>query len=201
MEENEVVKPPTSESQNASVVTMPSPGGKEGGCAACGGSSVPLSYVYALGRIEPRFPRPSVEKEFAQATGRAETSGKTDHEAFHAVLAKRENRYLARQLCWLLTVQGMETYLLQPRDPSDFDLLVEAVRPAPSPMDIDAVTGLKGPIAPPELCNGLMIPIVAFDQIYSFGRDVLIKSIPKPERCLPRNSGRRPRSCSTGSCR
>lgn len=182
MEENEDVKPLTNESPNAPAVTMPSPGGKEGGCAACGGGSIPLSYVYALGRIEPRFPRPSVEKEFAQATGRAETAGKTDHEAFYAVLSKRENRYLARQLCWVLTVQGLETYLLQPRDPADFDLLVEAVRPAPSPMDIDAVIGLKGPIAPPELCNGLMVPIIAFDQIYSFGRDLLIKTIPKPEK-------------------
>ena len=29
-----------------------------------------LAYVYALGRIEPRFPDLAVEKEFAQATGR-----------------------------------------------------------------------------------------------------------------------------------
>lgn len=182
MDENEEVRPSTNESPNAPVVTMPSPGGNEGRCATCGGGSMPLSYVYALGRIEPRFPRPSVEKEFAQATGRAETAGKTDHEAFHAVLSKRENRYLVRQLCWVLTVQGLETYLLQPRDPADFDLLVEAVRPAPSPIDVDAVIGLKGPIAPPELCNGLMVPIIAFDQIYSFGRDLLIKTIPKPEK-------------------
>src|SRR5262249_22467087 len=37
-------------------------------------------------------------------------------------------------------------------------------------------------IAPPEMCNGLMVPIVAFDQIYSFDRDALIKAIPKPEK-------------------
>jgi hypothetical protein len=41
-------------------------------CPTCGtpGASMPVSFVYALGRIEPRFPRLSVEKEFAQATGR-----------------------------------------------------------------------------------------------------------------------------------
>lgn len=33
------------------------------------------SYVYALGRIEPRFPRLSVEKELAQVTGRTDTAG------------------------------------------------------------------------------------------------------------------------------
>ncbi|MDD5322546.1 MAG: hypothetical protein PHD43_18415, partial [Methylococcales bacterium] len=75
-----------------------------------------------------------------------------------------------------------ETYLLVPRDPADIDLLVETIRPAPSPNDIDVVIGLRGPIAPPEMCNGLMVPIVAFDQIYSFDRDALIKAIPKPEK-------------------
>ena len=87
-----------------------------------------------------------------------------------------------RQLCWVLTIQGLETYLLAPRDPADIDLLVEAIRPAPSPNDIDVVIGMRGPIAPPEMCNGLMVPIVAFDQIYSFDRDALIKAIPKPEK-------------------
>lgn len=138
------------------------------------------SYVYALGRIEPRFPSPAVEKEFAQVTGRTHTKGKTDREAMHAVLS--ENRYLARQLCWVLTIQGLETYLLMPRDSVDLDLLVEAVRPTPRPSDLDVVIGLRGPIAPPEMCNGLMVPIVICDQIYSFDRDALIKSIPRPEK-------------------
>lgn len=193
MEQNESVKPSSNEAPETTVIS-PSPGSpirttsvplaEEKQCPACGGTAAftSPSYVYALGRIEPRFPRPSVEKEFAQATGRAETAGKTDREAFHAVLSRSENRYVARQLCWVLTIQGLETYILHPRDPADFNLLVEAIRPVPSPMDIDAVIGVKGPIAPPELCNGLMVPIVGFDQIYSFNRDALIKSIPRPEK-------------------
>ena len=36
-------------------------------------------------------------------------------------------------------------------------------------------------IAPPQSCNGLMLPIVVFDQMYSFDVDTLIKSIPTPE--------------------
>jgi hypothetical protein len=153
-------------------------------CSTCAPvpASQARSYVYALGRIEPRFPSPAVEKEFAQVTGRTETKGKTDREAMQAVLCARENRYLARQLCWVLTLQGLETYLLTPRDPVDFDLLVEAVRSTPRPTDLDVVIGSRGPIAPPEMCNGLMVPIVAFDQIYSFDRDALIKSIPRPAK-------------------
>ena len=164
----------------------------QAGCATCGASGGTtglspngagmISYVYAIGRVEARFPNLAAEKEFAQATGRTDTAGKTDQQAFHAVLSQRQNRYLVRQLCWVLSIQGLETYLLLPRDPADIDLLVEAIRPAPSPNDIDVVIGLRGPIAPPEMCNGLMVPIVAFDQIYSFDRDALIKAIPKPEK-------------------
>jgi hypothetical protein len=137
--------------------------------------------VYAIGRIEARFPRAAVEKEFAQVRSRADTTGKTDREVFHDVLAERSNRYLVRKLCWVLSVQGLETYLLQPGDPADFDLLMEAIRPRPAPGDLDVVIGVRGPIAPPEMCNGLMVPIVLFDQIYSFDRDSLIKAIPPPK--------------------
>jgi PatG Domain len=158
-------------------------------CASCGATpasngtaTAPPSYIYAIGRIEARFPRQSVEKEFAQATGRADTSGLTDRQALQRILSQRQNRYLARQLCWVMTIEGLETYILAPSDPSDLDLLVEALRPTPSPADLDCVIGLRGPIAPPEMCNGLMVPIVVFDQIYSFDRDALIKAIPKPEK-------------------
>jgi hypothetical protein len=123
-----------------------------------------------------------VEKEFAQATGRADTSGLTDRQAMQKVLSERQNRYLARQLCWVMTIEGLETYILTPRDPADLDLLIEALRSTPNPVDLDCVIGVQGPIAPPEVCNGLMVPIVVFDQIYSFDRGALIKAIPKPEK-------------------
>src|SRR5438552_5597873 len=148
------------------------------------GTTTP-SYVYALGRVTPRFPSLAMEKEFAQATGRAETAGLTDRQALQSVLSQRSNRYLARQLCWVLEIEGLETYLLVPRDPADFDLLVEALRPTPSPLDVDVVVGVRGPLAPPEMCNGLMIHIVVFDQLYSFDRDSLISSIPRPDTVQP----------------
>jgi hypothetical protein len=140
------------------------------------------SYVYALGRIEPRFPRLGVEKEFAQVTGRAETAGLTDREAFYKILSKPENRYLSRQLCWVFSIEGLETYILHPTCFGDYNLLVEAVRPGPRPSDVDVVIGMRGPWAPPEMCNGLIVPIVVFDQIYSFDIDSLIASISHPEK-------------------
>ena len=165
-------------------------------CSSCGaaadangnGATAP-SYVFAIGRVEMRFPSLAVEKEFAQATGRADTKGLTDRAAAHAVLSTRANRYIARQVCWIFTIEGMETYILVPRDPADYDQLLEAVRPQPSPLDLDVVVGLRGPIAPPGMCNGLMVPIVLFDQIYSFDRDSLIKAIPRPEKTTAKEFG------------
>ncbi|MEA2181449.1 MAG: hypothetical protein QOK16_3377 [Solirubrobacteraceae bacterium] len=140
-----------------------------------------VPYVYALGRIEPRFPSLAVEKEFAQATGRANTVGLTDRQALQEVLSERSNRYLARMLCWVLTIEGLETYVLLPGDPSDLELLIDALRPTPRPTDVDVVIGLRGAITPPHLCNGLMVPTVIYDQIYSFDVDALLESIPRPD--------------------
>ncbi len=169
--------------------TLIAPQGAAGSCGCGGGAAaaglenaapVSFPFIFALGKVEVRFPSLAVEKEFIQSTGRADTAGLTDRQALRAVLSDRANRYLARQVCWVLTIEGLETYLLTPRDAADYEMLLEAVRPVPSAFDLDVVIGLRGPIAPPEMCNGLMIPIVAVDQIYSFDRDALIKAIPRP---------------------
>jgi hypothetical protein len=175
---------PVTSASSAPAITPQSGGGNCscGGGANGNGANVNYTYVYALGQIQPRFPTPAVEKEFAQATGRAATSGLTDRQALHSVLSKAVNRYLVRQLCWVLYTGGVETYILQPRDPGDFQLLAEAVRPAPRPTDIDVVIGTRGPIASPQICNGLMLPIVFFDQLYSFDLETIIKAIPRPEK-------------------
>jgi hypothetical protein len=200
MEPNESMEQPGSLSPPASPGNAPAallPSGahsapaissqaRTGSCTHCGSSresegngTGTASFVYAIGNVEPRFPSLSVEKEFAQATGRADSGGLTNRKALKKVLSDRGNRYLVRQLCWAFTVEGLETYLLLPRDPTDLDLLAEAVRDQPSPIDLDVLIGVRGPIAPPEMCNGLMVPIVVFDQIYSFDRESFIGAIPK----------------------
>ena len=165
-------------------------------CANCGAAAemngngtVAPSYIFAIGRVEMRFPTVAVEKEFAQASGRADTRSFTDRKVIHAILSERANRYLLRHVCWVFTIEGLETYILIPRDSADYDQLREAVRPQPSPLDIDVVVGVRGPIAPPEMCNGLMIPIVAFDQIYSFDRDALFKALPAPKGAKGKDYG------------
>ena len=159
--------------------------GKQGGCScgSDGGKMLPPSYVYAIGKVVHRFPNRSLELELAQATGRRaeeETRGRTREEVIHKALTDPANRYIARQICYVLTIEGLETYILVPTDPLDIDRLAQALRPAPGMLgDIDVIIGRRGPLASPEMCNGLMVPIVMVDQIYSFDRDTLMKAIPK----------------------
>lgn len=138
-------------------------------------------FVYAIGNIEIRFPSLGIEKEFVQASGRADTAGLTDQQVLQSVLTRPQNRYLTRQLCWVMTIEGLDTYLLQPREAADFDLLLEAVRANPGRLDLDVVIGVRGPLAPPSLCNGLTVPIVGVSQIYSFDRDSFVKAVPVPQ--------------------
>lgn len=160
----------------------PAAGAAEGPQVAFGSAQDQPAFVYAIGQIDFRFPSLGIEKELAQAVGRVETSGLSDRQTVHSVISQPENRYLARQLCYVLTIQGIDTYLLRPRDPADIALLVDAVRPDPRPTDLDVVIGLRGPLAPPSLCNGLTLPVVFFDQLYSFDSAELIGAIERPEQ-------------------
>jgi PatG C-terminal len=140
------------------------------------------SYIYAVGKVVHRFPNRSLEMELAQAIGRrpeGETKSLTHPEVIHKVLTDPANRYIARQICYVLNIEGLETYILISSDPLDFDRLAQALRPAPDVGDIDVIIGRRGPMASPEMCNGLVAPIVIVNQIYSFDRDTLMKAIPK----------------------
>jgi hypothetical protein len=158
-------------------------------CPTCGSSGSGVqSFVFALGSVDPRFPSSSVEKEYAQVVGRADSGGLANRELLYAILSKPENRYLPRQLCWVFKIEGLDTYLLQPRDVNDFDKLVEAIRPPQnaSLTDIDVVIGKRGPVAPPKLCNGLQVPIVVFDTLDSLDRTRLVQRIKKPAKVAAR---------------
>jgi hypothetical protein len=139
------------------------------------------SFIYTLGRIEPRFSSIGIEKEFNQAAKTLETKGQTEYEVLKTVLEQKQFRYLARQMCWILKVEGLDTYILSPREPEDFESLIESIRVPPRATDVDVVIGFRGLVSSPNMCGGLILPIVTFDQVYSFDTDSLIKSIPKPK--------------------
>jgi hypothetical protein len=138
-------------------------------------------YVFAIGQIRARFRDPGVEKEFAQVVGATDTDGLTTDEVLREVLARPENRYLARQMQYVLTIQGVDTYDVVPRYSDDYDKLIAAVRPAPTPLDLDVVVGVREPLTTAGTCAGLTLPVLEFHQLYSFDRPSLFKAIEKPD--------------------
>ena len=161
------------------VVQNEAPTEKECSCKAGSMKNIEPNYVYAIGSVKINFPNPSIEKEFRQVVAQENTKEIIDPEVMHKVL--KNNRYLVREVCWILTVEGIETYILVPRDPFDLDQLVEAIaREGREALDTDVVIGEMGPIAPIEQC-GFELPILVFDKIYSFKKKTLIDEIPKPE--------------------
>lgn len=135
-----------------------------------------------MGAVKAHFPNRGVEKELAQAVSRAVTEGLTDSQATHVVLTEPANRHLSRQMCWVLTIDNTDAYLLVPRDSAQVDLLVETVRPSPRPGDVEVVIG------------GLPLPEVRFEQIYSFDTQSSTSrcATPRSTHWPPRSSGRTP---------
>ncbi len=148
------------------------------------------SFVYALGQIEARFPSLAIEKEYAQVRASTDYAGATDREALIGTISNPENRYLARNMCWVFIIEGLETYILVPRDPRDLELFIDAYRAEPRRDDLDVVIGVRGSVAPPEMCNGLAIPVVVMDLLYSFDRESLISAIPRPESITDKNDAK-----------
>ena len=155
-----------------------------GSCSTCGDgvqeNAGPPTFIYAIGMVQTRFPSPSIEKEVAQCIAATQGTAKmTDQMVLYNAL--NENRYLANEVCWVFSVENVETYILIPREPAVLDQFVEAVKPSERGIDTDVIIGTRGPMATAEMCNALIVPIVVVDQIYSFDRPELIKAIEKPK--------------------
>jgi hypothetical protein len=163
-------------SQRGRVVSQTAP------CPTCAAgesqNSGPPTYIFAFGQVGMRFPSPSIEKEFAQSIANGATARLTDQTVLHSAL--QENPYLANEVCWVFSVDSVETYILVPRDHVVLGQFVDAVKPSEPGLDTDVIIGTQGPMAPPEMCNGLIAPIVLVDRIYSFEKPELISALKTP---------------------
>lgn len=152
-------------------------GGGDGGCSCGGAAGSSVGYVYAVGTITARFPNQSVEREFLQAWGNPNYNGSIGNRILYEVLSRGENLYLARSMCWVFQNSGMDIYLLQPRSQVELTELIMSLNDPPGEITFDLIIGIRGPAAPPNVCNGLQLPIVVCDQVFSFTYNQFINSI------------------------
>lgn len=154
-------------------------GATAAGCTFCGGSGAEATgpYIYAFGQIQARYPTLGLEKEVAQVAAREGLTG-TDARVLYQLLSKPANLYIARRLLWVFQIEGFDTYVLAAEDPFlGYPMLVEAIKPVARGKDLDLVIGVRIGVSDPARSNGLALPIVTFDQIFSFEEDYFLDQI------------------------
>jgi hypothetical protein len=132
-------------------------------------------FVYVVGRLYARFPSLGAEKEYAQLTG-GDPDALVRTAALKDALSRGENRYLARQMCWVISGPSSDACLLVPRDGSDLAELIETLTDDDNTVQVLVGSPALGPaMASPCLVGGL--PAVWPDQLLSFRRDELLEAL------------------------
>jgi hypothetical protein len=208
----------------AHAVTGCACGGTGEACTCTNGNSS-AQFVYVLGTVDIRVPDPSVAYELqrvgdtigvVQGQGTYEFGDKK-HEVepdedlrswCYRIFSDpqgRQARYIARQLCWILTVEGVPGYYLRLNDPSEMDDLIHCLG-QPSPRgrfphrpDYDIRTGWydlslfvgSSSLVPSEICPGIEVPVLGVDYLCSYEQN-LFESWMKPKHGnIPKSKGTR----------
>ena len=138
------------------------------------------AFVYALGRIEPRFPNAAVAAAVVEALRRSNGENLNGQRTL-SLLSESENRHLLRQVCWVLSGQGAPRYLLQLASLADFDALIDRFRASRRPTEVDVVIGRCSPVAAPEMAPRSLTR-VAVEQLNRLDVRALIQALPRPLR-------------------
>lgn len=150
------------------------PQGCNGGCG--GGSGQSFGYVYAIGNIRAAFPSQSVQEEFKRISGRTGSTA-PDDELVYDVLSQGENLYLGREICWVLQIDSVDAFIVKPRTYIELFEIIQSIQVNPGEISFATVIGPRGPIAGPEVCNGLQLPIAVANQYYNFTFNQFVDAI------------------------
>jgi hypothetical protein len=92
------------------------------------------------------------------------------------ILSQAQNLYIAREMCWTFQVSTFPSYILQPRSDRELINFIRALAPRDD-ITFDTIVGLRGPVAAPELCNGLGLPVVLCDMVDTFTYEELVNTV------------------------
>ncbi|NET46284.1 hypothetical protein [Okeania sp. SIO2B3] len=146
-------------------VTTPSIAPQECDCEKSDGTTAPPpTPIYSLGSIRAAFPNISLEKQFEAAAATIQAQGPTNN-LLYQVLSQGENLYIAMNMCYIFQIDTVDVYILKPRTYVELAQFITALDPSLE-TPLDGIIGIKGPLAPPEMCNGLQLPLVAVNQSF-----------------------------------
>lgn len=122
--------------------------------------------LLAVGRLRASFPSLGLQREYAEAA-QVDPDALVSTSDLKDLISHDEHRYLARQLCWIFTVQSADTCAVVPRTDADLDELMQSL----APDDEDPVQVLVGEPATgltPPGCSDAGLPMVSPVQLLSF---------------------------------
>lgn len=178
----------TAASASESTNGMPSEG------CACANGGPPSHFIYVLGTVDIRFPDQSISEELRTLAHTLDIDldpGKPLRNWYYRVLKCREARYVARQICWILKVEGHPAYSLLLRDLEDLlDLINCLDHPEDDGPDddLDLFIGSSSMI-PVEVSSGITVPVLAVDQFCTFKKEDLTAWLETPSRSQSRRRG------------
>ena len=148
-----------------------------------------VTFRLCAGSVDIRFPDPSISEELQGVAGNIKQKANQElRDWYRQVLKESHARYVARQLCWVLTIEGLPAYYLALRDLNDLiDLITCLSRPRDE--DLCLFVGSSS-LAPVEALPGIRLPVLNVEQLSCFEKPDIIKWFDLPRR-RPRSSSRR----------
>ncbi|HVZ39308.1 MAG TPA: hypothetical protein VHI13_08535 [Candidatus Kapabacteria bacterium] len=156
--------------------------GGNNGAAAEAAPAAP-GFIYAIGSLRTVEPTPGLSKEFGFAVSSLRNwlpNGELPYE----VLSQGQYLYIAREVCWVLQIDGsnsgasVDAYIVKPRSYVELYDMVSGLEPiSTSDRRFDVIIGPRGPIAPVDYCAGLQLPLVVANHIYSFTETAFVAAI------------------------
>jgi hypothetical protein len=156
-----------------------------GECASCGQplsasnlnpdqvpavTAVSSRYMLTVGRLRVGFPDSGLQQEYAQAAG-IHPDAPVESSELKSVIAEPDNRYLARQVCWIFTAQsGDDACTVLPRSEAELDDLIDLLAPEGAE-PIQALVGSPALTRTPFGCWAGDLPAVWPAQVLSFTMD------------------------------
>ncbi|MDP4182468.1 MAG: hypothetical protein Q8942_15430 [Bacillota bacterium] len=136
------------------------------------------TYFYGIGNISVDFPSLNIEKEFYQVAPKG-SNNPPNVKLLFDVLSKAENKYLAKEMCWKFQQgSGLATFILTPNSDLELASLISGIEPL-FDIDYDVVIGLKGPLSSPQMCNGVILPVITCNKVMTYTLKNIISNISK----------------------
>jgi PatG C-terminal/PatG Domain len=140
----------------------PSPHIDKAGTEASNGKS---KYVLAIGSLRVAIPSIAVAREINRLAG-SPAKNVVQEPVPSQLISGSDRKYISRHLCWLLNIEGKDSYLLFSRVPGETEMLLAAYSQGGGEGGGRVlVNGLLGPVPTDESSGGFKLPTVVFDEV------------------------------------